>query len=110
MTNSQQSAGPAADNTAKPSEGKRPVDKKAKRLRRDSRSKRRAPKVGTKTNKVLTLLERSEGASLEELRKATGWQPHSVRGFLSGTLKKKMGYRLSSVKRLNGDRAYRVVA
>jgi len=56
------------------------------------------PERGTKTAKILDLLKRSGGASLDQLRKATGWQAHSVRGFLSGTLKKKMGLRVASNK------------
>ena len=44
---------------------------------------------GSKAAKVLDLLKRSGGVTLKELRKATGWQPHSVRGFLSGTVRKR---------------------
>jgi hypothetical protein len=65
---------------------------------------------GSKTAKILALLRRPAGASLAELRKVTGWQAHSVRGFLSGTLKKKMGLRIDSVSRSDGERVYRVNA
>lgn len=47
----------------------------------------------TKTARILALLERTDGASLDELMAATGWQAHSVRGFLSGTVRKKRGWR-----------------
>ncbi len=63
---------------------------------------------GSKTAKVLDLLKRSGGASLKELRKATGWQAHSVRGFLSGTLGKKMGFAVTSTKAEEGERRYSV--
>ena len=63
---------------------------------------------GSKTAKVLDLLNRPGGASLKELMKATGWQPHSVRGFLSGTLKKKMALKLESSRREGEERAYRL--
>ena len=59
----------------------------------------------TKTAKVIALLRRSAGASLETLMKATGWQAHSVRGFLSGQLGKKMGLRVRSFQR-DGERVY----
>ena len=68
------------------------------------------PERGTKTAKILALLKRPGGASLQQLRKATGWQAHSVRGFLSGTLKKKMGLRVTSTKVLDGDRTYRIIS
>jgi Protein of unknown function (DUF3489) len=65
---------------------------------------------GSKTAKILALLQRPGGASLQELKKATGWQPHSVRGFLSGVLKKKMGLHVRSVARGDDERTYRVLS
>jgi hypothetical protein len=59
-----------------------------------------APRSGSKTDKILDLLKRPGGVSLKELVKATGWQPHSVRGFLSGTLGKKMRTPVESFKAL----------
>ena len=74
-----------------------------------SAPKASAARLGTKGAKVLGLLQRPGGASLQELRKATGWQAHSVRGFLSG-VKKKLGLRLHSYKRNRGERIYCVAA
>ncbi len=72
-------------------------------------AKKAAPaRHGSKTAKILDLLRRPAGASVKELMKATGWQPHSVRGFLSGTVAKKMGTPVDSFKRSDGDRAYRL--
>ena len=64
----------------------------------------------TKAEKVLTLLKRPKGATLEDLTKATDWQTHSVRGFLSGTLKKRMGLTVLSEKDDKGTRRYRIEA
>ncbi len=60
----------------------------------------------TKAKMILTLLRRSKGASLVELSIATDWLPHSVRGFLSGTVKKRMGLELSSKLDGKGQRRY----
>jgi hypothetical protein len=65
---------------------------------------------GSKTSKVLELLKRPEGVTAKELMKATGWQPHSVRGFLSGTVGKKMGLTVTSTKSVEGERTYSVKA
>jgi hypothetical protein len=65
---------------------------------------------GSKTEKVLDLLKRSGGVTTKELIKATGWQPHSVRGFLSGTVGKKMGLAVTSTKSEDGERSYSVKA
>jgi Protein of unknown function (DUF3489) len=87
----------------------KPPVKRVNRTRKPTRqAKAAAARPGTKTAKILALLGRPSGATLQELRKATGWQAHSVRGFLSGTLKKKMGLRLDSAQRADGERAYRL--
>ena len=65
---------------------------------------------GSKTEKVLDLLKRSGGATAKELMKATGWQAHSVRGFLSGTVGKKMGLAVTSTKGEDGERSYSIKA
>ena len=65
-----------------------------------------AARHGSKTAKILALLKRSGGVTLKELTKVTGWQAHSVRGFLSGTIGKKMGTPVASTKRADGDRSY----
>jgi Protein of unknown function (DUF3489) len=68
------------------------------------------PKVArvTKQERVLTLLSQPEGASIEEMMQATDWQQHSVRGFLAGTVKKKLGFPLTSSKPNDGGRRYRI--
>jgi hypothetical protein len=65
---------------------------------------------GSKAAKVLDLLKRPGGASARELQKATGWMPHSVRGFLSGTVGKKLGLAVVSTKGEDGERTYSVKA
>ena len=62
----------------------------------------------TKQERVLTLLSRPEGASIEEIMQATDWQQHSVRGFLAGTVKKKFGFPLTSSRANDDVRRYRI--
>jgi hypothetical protein len=62
----------------------------------------------SKGAKVLELIRRAKGATLAEIMKATGWQAHSVRGFISGTLGKKMGLSVASTKPEGGDRVYSI--
>ena len=64
----------------------------------------------SKANQIVKLLQRKGGASIAEIQKASGWQPHSVRGFLSGTVKKRLGYEIRSSKSSNGYRRYMVGA
>jgi hypothetical protein len=62
----------------------------------------------TKTQLCLELLGRPAGVGIAELQAATGWQAHSVRGFLAGTVKKKLGLVLHSEQSADGNRHYRV--
>ena len=96
-----------ARSKAQPTEAKRAKSADSKQNAK-ARKPAAAARRGSKTAKVLDLLRRSGGASLKELVKATGWQAHSVRGFLSGTLKKRMGLKLESSLRLDEERAYRL--
>jgi hypothetical protein len=67
--------------------------------------------AGPKANKtatVLGLLRREGGATLDDIMSATGWQAHSVRGFISGVLGRRMGLTVESTKREDGKRTYSV--
>ena len=62
----------------------------------------------TKHDRVLMLLSRRDGATIPEMMEASGWQQHSVRGFLAGTVKKKLGFPLTSSKTEGELRRYRI--
>ena len=68
--------------------------------------KRTTARTGSKTNQVIELLKRSEGVSLQDLMAATDWQAHSIRGFISGSLRKKMGLAIQSTTGADGIRIY----
>lgn len=65
-----------------------------------------AGRAGSKTASVIDLLQRAGGASLKDLMDATGWQAHSVRGFISGTLRKKLGLTVNSSKNEHSQHVY----
>jgi len=67
------------------------------------------PRVNSKRDQVIELFRRAEGATVTEVIAATGWQPHTVRGLVSGTLKKKLGLTVVSAKEERG-RVYRIPA
>ena len=69
-----------------------------------------AARPGTKQSLLVDLLGRRNGATIAEAVKATRWQPHSVRGAISGTLKKKLGFIVASEKVDGRGRVYRIVA
>jgi Protein of unknown function (DUF3489) len=73
-------------------------------------AKSQVARDGSKTAQILDLLKRPGGATSKELMKATGWLPHSVRGFLSGTARKKLGLTVISTKGEDGERTYSVEA
>jgi hypothetical protein len=83
--------------------------KKAKATKA-AKAKDAAPEAreGSKKSIVLDLLRRKGGATLAEIAKATDWQAHSIRGFISGTLGKKMGLTVESSKNDAGERSYKI--
>jgi DNA-binding MarR family transcriptional regulator len=62
----------------------------------------------SKQAQVIALLKRPEGATITQICEATGWQPHTVRGAFAGSLKKKLGLTIVSVKDENAERVYRI--
>lgn len=84
--------------------------KSPSKAKTSSPSKGRRGKNNPKTKKqiCIEMLKRPKGASVAELQKAIGWQAHSVRGFLSGTIRKLDGTALVSKQTERGERRYRV--
>lgn len=78
--------------------------------KRAAKSGVKSEKTNTKGAAIVELLRRKQGATLTELTEATGWQSHSVRGFLSAQVGKKLGLKLQSSKREDGQRVYQVPA
>ena len=72
--------------------------------------KAKAAREGSKTEIVVGLLKRPGGVALAELMTATGWQAHSLRGFIDGTAKKKLGLTIVSAKDADGERVYSIEA
>ena len=62
----------------------------------------------SKSAQIINLLKRPNGASISELVKVTAWQAHSVRGFMSGTLKTKRGLLITSEQTEGKDRRYKI--
>src|SRR3954447_19700041 len=63
--------------------------------------------AGSKQSRVVTMLRSPDGATIAAMMKATGWQQHSVRGFLAGMVRKKLKLNLDS-KKIDGSRFYRI--
>jgi hypothetical protein len=68
----------------------------------------REAREGSKKAIVLDLLRRQDGATLAEIAEATAWQCHSIRGFISGTVAKKLGLKVESIKNEANGRTYRI--
>jgi hypothetical protein len=63
--------------------------------------------AGSKQSRVIAMLQSPTGATIAAMMKATGWQPHSVRGFLAGVVRKRLKLRLAS-KKIAGNRVYQI--
>src|ERR1019366_5701345 len=92
------------DQQARPKKEAKPASKKAsKAVATDA-----VPREFSKKAIVLDLLRRKDGATMAEIAKATDWQNHSIRGFISGNLTKKMGLVVESTKNEAGERVYKI--
>ena len=98
------------DETAGAIPGDAPKDAPKSAGPKVSRKARKAESAVSRTDTILALLRRPEGAGLDEIREATGWQAHSVRGFISGMVRKKMKLNVVSSADENGVRNYRIEA
>jgi|SRR6185312_9238957 len=114
---SKQKGAPKGGKPAKGAKAKAAAPKKAaakkeakatKKAAKPARAKEaKAPRAESKTAKILELIGRAKGATLAEIMKATDWQAHSVRGFIS-IASKKHSINIESSKNESGERVYKV--
>jgi len=74
----------------------------------DQPAQKSTQRTPSKQAQVLALLQRDEGATLQQMCALTGWQAHTVRGALAGAFKKKLGLVITSSKDAGGERTYRL--
>lgn len=107
-TESEQNA--SAPEVSQPKTKRKPT-KKAKPAKKGARARKPAAKPNAeRANKkadVVWMMKRAKGATLAEIMKATGWQPHTVRGFVS-ILGGKGGQKIESSKSADGERTYKI--
>jgi hypothetical protein len=97
-----------APRATKAGKAAKPARKKAARAgKKSTKPAEKSPRAESKGAKILELIGRPKGATLAEIMKATDWQAHSVRGFLS-TAGKKRGIEIESSKNDTGERVYQI--
>ena len=103
--------GPCAARTRKGTFMTNKLDNKKLPRHREAQSKpqRTSRKILSKSETILQALKRKRGASLDELCTITGWKTHSIRGHISGTLRKKKKLNISSDLTKTGVRRYRLI-
>ena len=100
----------AAAKKSRPAAGKPAKTKKpAKTARKKIAAKTpRATRENTKQHRLIEMLKRPKGASIDEIVEALEWQPHTVRGAIAGALKKKLGLDVTSHKDEKRGRVYKI--
>ncbi len=93
----------------RPKQRRRRVEPRPSSSKAKGRTQPQVPRPGTKQALLIDLLTRKKGATIDEAVAATGWQPHSVRGAISGALKKKLGLMVTSGPVEKRGRVYRIV-
>ena len=102
--------------SSKPLIARKSGDGTEKTLAKDTKSNKTSKKIAeavhvpgndSKQSMILALLQRTDGATIDEMAKTIGWQRHSVHGMMSGVLKKKLGLMITSDKEKRG-RVYRI--
>jgi hypothetical protein len=104
-----------ASKATAPKKAAKPANEKesktaGKPAKKNAKGSASVPREFSKKAIVLDLLRRKDGATMAEIAKATDWQNHSIRGFISGNLTKKMGLVVESAKNEAGERTYRIAS
>jgi Protein of unknown function (DUF3489) len=121
LATSEEAASEPADSGQQADAGKQvpdvaPVEEStSKKAMRSKKAHTGEPKAkttrdGSKTATIVELMKREGGVTLKAIMETTSWQAHSVRGFISGTLTKKMGLAVVSTKGENGERTYSIAS
>jgi hypothetical protein len=95
----------SAKNSSTASATRAPAAKPSPQTRGEPKNKKTDP--GSKQSNVIAMLQSPAGATIAAMMKATGWQQHSVRGFLAGVVRKRLKLKLGS-KKVDGERTYRI--
>ena len=110
MSNESERANTSATEAPATKKGKRKPAKKAKSAKKPAQTKTTSRSKGDRANKkaeVIAMMKRAKGATLAEMMETTGWQPHTVRGFVS-ILGSKGGEKIESSKNTAGERTYKI--
>ena len=97
-----------ARSKTRPDPRTRPAKRLKSNTKKNTQTASRSSGRTTKHDRVLGLLRSKGGTSIAAISKVTGWQPHSVRGFFAGVVKKKLGLTLES-EETKSARVYRIV-